>query len=293
MSLSKEVIIGIITVLISVGAVSAVVLYQQYASVQPMIKVHYMRNGQEIGSATGPLAVIGEHEGVTHIYFTITVKNTGEFPLTMYITGAEPSQFNTAVASATSTVIDIGQSHSWDSDLIDVSPFVDTTTTFTVHTKGEYTYAGETNTLVKDASVDLTVNSDPLGGYDVIIESSTGETGGGSATTVPGVTTVPQEPCWTVGTTCDPTTHNCCNLCEGTTTETREDLSSLLRYTTGNAATNYFDCPSTGYDSCELYKDGSVVDICLPGTQCYSSGGLATADWAAKGITTVTTYACT
>lgn len=325
MSLSKEVIYGIIALVIGIGSVSAIVLYQQYAGVKSMMKVHYMRDGVEIGSATGPLAVIGEHEGVTHIYFTITVTNTGEFPLTMYITAAEPYQFDSALASATSAIIDLGQSHSWDSDLIDVSPFVDTTTTFTVHTKGEYTYAEETNTLTKDASIDLTVYPDPLGGYDVIIESSTGEQGGGGATTTtpitpttttPLVTTTPT--CWTAGTTCDPVNHECCNICEGRTKETKSPLSCSDYSNIGQGCTDgvvrttsvSFNCPGVSTPEvpvvrCEIYqveeKVGAsswnpitpvLIKSCSPGTTCTHTT-TTSHGWKGYVVEEITTYACT
>lgn len=308
MSVSKEVIYGIIALVIGIGSVSALVLYQQSVSIQSMMKVHYMRNDQEIGSATGPLAVIGDYEGVTHIYFTITIKNTGEVPLTAYITGAEPSQFNSALSSATSFVIDVGQSHSWDSDLIDVSPFVGTTTTFTVHTKGEYTYADETNTLTKDASIDLTVQSDPLGGYDVIIESSTGETGGGGATTVPQTgTTVPQTTCWTVGTSCDPANHECCNLCEGTTTTSKSLVIDETDVSDGHVCCNQANmcCPSDSAQDCEVkftregysgawYTTTLTPGICLgTSNKCVTTPSGVVGHCQVYAWISTTTYACT
>ena len=316
MSVSKEVIYGIIALVIGIGSVSALVLYQQYAGVESMLKIHYMRNGQEIGYASmlsNRLAMIGEHEGVTHIYFTITIENTGQFPLTAYITGAEPSQFDSAVSSATSAVIDIGGKYSWDSALIDVSPFVGTTTTFTIHTKGEYTYAGETNTLTKDASVDLTVEADPLGGYNVVIESSTGETGGGGATTIPQTgTTVPQSTCWTAGTTCDPTNHECCNLCQGTTTETKVPVTCADYKSVGGCSCTVdavYRCTKTEFNCvtppCEIRQVEEkvgvstwspitpvVVKVCsAAGTCTYTT----TVQNGYKGYQTqsVTTYVCT
>lgn len=294
--MNRKLLLAIVVVLcIGVTTVAAYFAWQQWGAVA-MIEVHLLdRNHQEIGTMSmvgNRLAIIGDYEGVYYIYFTITIKNTGDFPLTMSIIEATPTEFASALATSPAFTINPGQQNSWVSGEIDVAPFVGTTTRFTIKTQGLYTYAGEQYTMEKEGWVDITVQPDPVAGYDVIIESSTGQTGGGAETTtvpttIPGTTTT-VEPCWTAGTTCDPADHNCCNTCVGTTVETKEDISASI---TSTAQFVQLSCPST-YNYCELYKDGNLQATCNPGQTCTGSPSIGPV-WTAKGVTTETVYACT
>lgn len=80
-----------------------------------------------------------------------------------------------------------------------------------------------------------------------------------------------------------------------TTTTTTAPSPSIKTYTevwsltAGCAQSQFFYCPSTGYDYCEMYyagtKDtGQLVATCDPGLKCSYSTGPCSGDWHGYGI---------
>jgi len=158
-------IIAGILVLFSIG-VFAYMYYGLGYGQDTFLTVHYYGADQKEIFLSKGLSVVGGLGGVEYISFDINVDNTGEVPLELRIDEASPFQLDSAVPTTTLTLA-VGESDKWTSSLIDVSPFEGKTQIFSVLVKGTYTYAGRTYTLNKEGSISLSIQPDPLGGFDV------------------------------------------------------------------------------------------------------------------------------
>lgn len=139
------------------------------------LTVHYYDENRNKIVSGKALALIGDLEGVQYISFDVNVDNTGEVPLELTIKDARPVQLKSALPT-TSLTLGLGENNKWSSSLIDVSPFEGTTQIFEVQVQGKYTYAGKIKTLEKTGSISLSIQPDPLGGFDVSVILVSGST---------------------------------------------------------------------------------------------------------------------
>lgn len=176
-------------------------------SANSMLSVGYYRNGVEI-TPMFPFSVIGDVDGVTDITLTAKVTNTGELPLSCRVIDTSPSELVIA-ETVNVPVSGVGE---MTSSLISVASFEGTTPTFWVKAQCDYTYAGQVESLYKEGSLSLTVEPDPVAGFVLDFESSTGETGGGTEPDPD-----PEDPtCLTTGTGCVLGSDCCSNTCTST-----------------------------------------------------------------------------
>jgi len=161
-------IVGIV-VLLSVGVVAYV--YSLGYGQDTFVTVHYYDSNQKEIFFSKGLSVIGNLEGVEYISFDVNVDNTGEVPLELKIKSASPSLFKSALPTTTLNLA-IGESGKWTSNLIATSYFEGTTQIFEVTVIGSYIYAGQTKTLEKSGAVSLSIQPDPIAGFDVTVISS-------------------------------------------------------------------------------------------------------------------------
>ena len=155
---------------------------------------------------TGPGGTV---EGVSSMDFILTVKNTGELPLTLAVESSAPTQFASALPTNSQNAPP-GASVTWTSAQLPVGQFENSSKTFSVHVRGAYTYAGQQKTLYKDASISMNFARDPIAGFDVNLSSSVGSSGAGvtNTTVPPGLKTS--------GTTCGSNAECVSNLCKNT-----------------------------------------------------------------------------
>ncbi len=134
------------------------------------IELKYYRNGVLLSA---PLAVVGELEGVTHFSLDVNAENTGDGAMDVIITSVSPPAVSAALPRTSLNILP-GEMKTWSSELIDISQFVGTTQVINVEVTGTYTYAGQTETIVKEGVVSMQVLPDPIFGFDVTITDFTG-----------------------------------------------------------------------------------------------------------------------
>lgn len=241
-----------------------------------MLSVQYYNSNRQ---PIGLFAIIGGAEGVAYVSFTTTVTNTGDLPLTMTIDSAEPSQLSAAYSGKGSRVINSGETAQWISDQIDIQPFVDSTQQFDVTVLGEYDYAGQTNSMTKDAVIVLTVTDDPSPGFIVDIEVDVGDPPGG----------VEDPPCLTTGTTCNPLMSECCNDC------VEESTFSDVFLDSGSCLGAIISCDAGNENSCVIYVydgSGNLVDTRNVPIGQVNSCGISIGTYELWTSATITTHTC-
>lgn len=138
---------------------------------------YYDAQKNEISS--NPVAsMIGGISNISYISFTISLKNTGSVPITSTIIDANPPLFLNSFDKLPRT-IHKSDTGIWNSQLIDIAQYENSTVTFKVKILNEYTIGGIKKSFTKEASMALTILSDPKLGVDINIESSIGSGSGG------------------------------------------------------------------------------------------------------------------
>jgi len=166
------IVVGIV-ILLSIGGFAY--MYSLGYGQDTFLTVHYYDANQNEIFAGRALSVIGNLEGVEYISLDVNVDNTGEVPLELKIKDASPSQLKSALPTTTLTLA-VGESDKWTSSLIDISSFEGSTQIFEVVVSGNYDYAGRTHTLEKTGQISLSIQPDPLGGFDVTVVLEGGST---------------------------------------------------------------------------------------------------------------------
>ena len=201
--------------------------------------------------------MINGAQGVYGISITATIVNTGQLPLTCSVASATPSAFGTAMPT-TSINVPVGGSNSITSAVMTTTQWDNTTQTFTINENCQYTYAGATKTLTKQATMSLAIASDPTAGYSLNVTSSAGGSGGGSTGS-----------CFTTGTTCTQGSDCCSSNCKNITT------SSSYSWTVTSSDSYYASmCQCSQYNYCYVYGCGAGM---------YSNQTLACSNQASDG----------
>jgi len=120
-------------------------------------------------------ATIGEAYGIEEIRFTINVKNTGEMPLTVTIDSLSPTSLSNSLAGATPKQAAAGNTVTWTTNWISVSPFIGTTPSFEVVVSAVDSLG---RSITKSDSISFAIMPDPEIGIDVSITSGSSEGSG-------------------------------------------------------------------------------------------------------------------
>lgn len=167
-------IIAIVSLLVLSGIVIGGVMVYNHLSVKPAVVIsgYYDADGNLItGKAQ---AVVSGVEGVRFVTFKINARNIDTVPLTFKITNATPSSFYAALPRNELTV-SADSYATWDSTLVDILPFVNTTQPFTVTVEASSPLRQSGS---KTSTMELRIDPDPQSGFTIDIVSESNQSSG-------------------------------------------------------------------------------------------------------------------
>ena len=120
-------------------------------------------------------SVIDGIEGVKYISLQVNAQNKDTTILSFKIVNATPSSFSSALQSAKEINVSQDKTGSWVSGMIDISSYTGTTQIFSVNVQASSPLR---QTTIKESSISIKIDPDPVSAFDVSIVSSVNNTAG-------------------------------------------------------------------------------------------------------------------
>lgn len=130
---------------------------------------YFDENGDEIN--TQEQAVVGGIEGVSYITVRVNAKNTDSVELEVELTEITPSFVEDAFDLTDTQIAAPGETVSWDSDLIDIRPYIGTQQTIVA--KAKFSSASRQDSISTSAPKTVTIEADASAAGSVVVETTT------------------------------------------------------------------------------------------------------------------------